>query len=259
MRVPLRWLAEFADVPDAATLAAALTQGGLEVESTLHIGPDLAGVRVGHVLERAQHPNADRLSVCKVDLGGGEPVEIVCGAPNVAAGQKVAVISPGAKLPDGKKLEKAKIRGVVSHGMICSAKELGIAAESDGILVLDASAKVGAPLGEILATGDAVLEIALTPNRGDCASMLGIAREVRAHFGGALRLPPVLPDEEGEPAAAPGKPTTRSTRSRARMASTMTSRPPGSMTTTSTIPTRRTSTALMRFSTSHGATGSPSF
>jgi phenylalanyl-tRNA synthetase beta chain len=126
MRVPLRWLAEFADVPDAAALAAALTQGGLEVESTLHIGPDLSGVRVGHVLERAQHPNADRLSVCKVDLGGGEPVEIVCGAPNVAAGQKVAVISPGAKLPDGKKLEKAKIRGVVSNGMICSAKELGL-------------------------------------------------------------------------------------------------------------------------------------
>jgi phenylalanyl-tRNA synthetase beta chain len=202
MRVPLRWLAEFVDVPAADAIAAALTQGGLEVESIERIGPDLSGVRVGHVLERAQHPNADRLSLCRVDIGASEPVEIVCGAPNVAAGQKVAVVSPGAKLPDGKKLEKAKIRGVVSHGMICSAKELGIAGESDGILVLDASAKVGAPVGEILAAGDAVLEIALTPNRGDCASMLGIAREVRAHFGGALRLPPVLPEEEGEPAAA---------------------------------------------------------
>lgn len=202
MRVPLRWLAEFVDVPAADSIAAALTQGGLEVESTLRLGPDLSGVRVGHVLARAQHPNADRLSLCRVDIGSGEPVEIVCGAPNVAAGQKVAVVSPGSKLPDGKKLEKAKIRGVVSHGMICSAKELGIAEASDGILVLDASAKVGAPLGDVLATGDSVLEIALTPNRGDCASMLGIAREVRAHFGGALRLPPFLPDEEGEPAAS---------------------------------------------------------
>ena len=202
MRVPLRWLAEFVDVPAADSIAAALTQGGLEVESTLRLGPDLSGVRVGHVLARAQHPNADRLSLCRVDIGSGEPVEIVCGAPNVAAGQKVAVVSPGSKLPDGKKLEKAKIRGVVSHGMICSAKELGIAEASDGILVLDASAKVGAPLGDVLATGDSVLEIALTPNRGDCASMLGIAREVRAHFGGAVRLPPFLPDEEGEPAAS---------------------------------------------------------
>ena len=202
MRVPLRWLAEFVDVPAADAIAAALTQGGLEVESTLRLGPDLSGVRVGHVLARAQHPNADRLSLCRVDIGSGEPVEIVCGAPNVAAGQKVAVVSPGSKLPDGKKLEKAKIRGVVSHGMICSAKELGIAEASDGILVLDASAKVGAPLGDVLATGDSVLEIALTPNRGDCASMLGIAREVRAHFGGAVRLPPFLPDEEGEPAAS---------------------------------------------------------
>jgi len=202
MRVPLRWLAEFVDTPAADAIAAALTQGGLEVESVERIGPDLSGVRVGHVLERASHPNADRLSLCRVDLGDGEPAEIVCGAANVAAGQKVAVVSPGSKLPDGKKLEKAKIRGVVSHGMICSAKELGVAAESDGILVLDASAPVGASLCDVLATGDSVLEIALTPNRGDCASILGIAREVRAHFGGALRLPPALPEEEGAPTAA---------------------------------------------------------
>lgn len=202
MRVPLRWLAEFVDAPDAATIAAAITQGGLEVESIERIGPDLSGVRVGHVLERAQHPNADRLSVCKVDLGGDAPAEIVCGAPNVAAGQKVAVISPGAKLPDGKKLEKAKIRGVVSYGMICSAKELGISDEREGILVLDADAKVGATLDTVIAAGDTVLEVALTPNRGDCASLLGIAREVRAHFGGPLRLPEIEPAEEGDPTAA---------------------------------------------------------
>jgi phenylalanyl-tRNA synthetase beta chain len=202
MRVPLSWLAEFTELRDAAAVAAALTQGGLEVESVERIGPDLSGVRVGHVLAREKHPNADRLSLCRVDLGDGAPVEIVCGAPNVAAGQKVAVVSPGAALPDGRKLERAKIRGVVSHGMICSAKELGLAEQSEGILVLDPAAPVGAPLDQVTRAGDTVLEVALTPNRGDCASLLGIAREVRAHFGGALRLPPFEPVEEGEPAAA---------------------------------------------------------
>ncbi len=202
MRVPLRWLSEFVDAPAVDAIAAALTKGGLEVEEIVRIGPDLSGVRVGQVVERGPHPNADRLSLCRVDLGTGEPAEIVCGAPNVAAGQKVAVVSPGSKLPDGKKLEKAKIRGVVSHGMICSAKELGLAGESEGILVLDASARIGASLDEVIATGDTVFEIALTPNRGDCASLLGIAREVRAHFGGELRLPPLVPEEEGAPTAA---------------------------------------------------------
>jgi len=201
MRVPLRWLAEWIDLPPEAELLARLTQGGLEVEGVERVGPDLSGVRVGLVVTRDKHPNADRLSLCRVDLGGGEPVEIVCGAPNVAAGQKVPVISPGATLPDGRKLEKAKIRGVTSHGMICSARELGMGEDAGGILVLDPAAPVGAPLEQVLAAGERVVEIALTPNRGDCASMLGIAREVRAHFGGALRMPPVEPPEAGAPAA----------------------------------------------------------
>jgi phenylalanyl-tRNA synthetase beta chain len=202
MRVPLRWLAEWVDLPPEPELLARLTQGGLEVEGVERVGPDLSGVRVGLVVSRDQHPNADRLSLCRVELGTGEPVEIVCGAPNVAAGQKVAVVSPGATLPDGRKLEKAKIRGVTSHGMICSARELGLGDEAGGILVLDSAAPVGAPLAEVVAAGDRVVEIALTPNRGDCASLLGIAREVRAHFGGALRVPPVEPEETGAPAAA---------------------------------------------------------
>lgn len=202
MRVPLRWLAEWVDLPPEAELLARLTQGGLEVEGVERVGPDLSGVRVGHVLARDKHPNADRLSLCRVDLGEGEPVEIVCGAPNVAAGQKVAVISPGATLPDGRKLEKAKIRGVTSHGMICSARELGLGDDdAGGILVLDPGAPVGAPLAEVLPVGDRVVEIALTPNRGDCASLLGIAREVRAHFGGTLRMPPTDPPEAGASAA----------------------------------------------------------
>jgi len=202
MRVPRAWLAEFVDAPDAAAIAAALTRGGLEVESIERLGPDLSQLRVGLVVERAQHPNADRLSLCRVDLGGDAPVEIVCGAPNVAAGQKVAVAVPGTTLPDGTKLGRSKIRGVVSNGMICSARELALSDESEGILVLDPAAPVGAPLDTVLAAGDTVLEIALTPNRGDCASILGIAREVRAHFGGPLRMPPTAPEEEGEPAAA---------------------------------------------------------
>ncbi len=196
MRVPLRWLAEWIPLPDEAELVARLTQGGLEVEDVLRVGPDLSGVRVGHVLAREKHPNADRLSLCRVDLGDGEPVEIVCGAPNVAAGQNVAVVSPGAKLPDGRQLEKAKIRGVTSHGMICSASELGLEGDASGILVLDAAAPVGAPLDTVLPVGDRVVDIALTPNRGDCASMLGIAREVRAHFGGTLAIPPTEPPED---------------------------------------------------------------
>jgi phenylalanyl-tRNA synthetase beta chain len=202
MRVPLRWLATWIDLPAEDALLERLTQGGLEVEGVERVGPDLSGLRVGRVLAREKHPNADRLSLCRVDLGDGDPVEIVCGAPNVAAGQKVAVASPGATLPDGRTLEKARIRGVTSHGMICSARELGLADDDGGgILVLDPTVPVGVPLDQVLAVGDRVVEIALTPNRGDCASLLGIAREVRAHFGGSLRVPPSEPPESGPPAA----------------------------------------------------------
>jgi phenylalanyl-tRNA synthetase beta chain len=124
----------------------------------------------------------------------------VCGAPNVAAGQKVAVALPGTLLPDGRRLEVSKIRGVASHGMICSARELGLGEEHAGILVLDPAARVGAPLSEVLGTGGVALEIAITANRGDCASLLGIAREVRALFGGEVVLPPCVAPESG-PAA----------------------------------------------------------
>ncbi len=201
MRVPLGWLREFVPLPASETLVERLTAGGLEVDAVERTGPDLAGLRVGHVLERAPHPNADRLSLCRVDLGEGEPLEVVCGAPNVAAGQKVALAPPGSRLPDGTKLKRAKIRGVVSNGMICSARELGLGDDAGGILVLDADAPVGAPLGDVVTTGDTVLEIALTPNRGDCASLLGVAREVRAHFGGDVTPPPSEPPEQGAPAA----------------------------------------------------------
>ncbi len=201
MKVPLRWLAEFVDLPPQAELEERLTLGGLEIEEVLRTGPDLSAIRVGQVLERRQHPNADRLSVCKVDLGEGEPATIVCGAPNVAAGQRVAVAVPGVTLPDGTKLKKSKIRGEVSEGMICSSRELGLGDDHAGILVLDPAAKIGAKLDQVLQAGETVLDVEITPNRGDWVSMLGMAREVRAQFGGALRIPPSEPSEGSRPAA----------------------------------------------------------
>lgn len=199
MRVPLSWLREWI-APDAPVeeIAERLTRAGLEVDAIERTGPDLGAFVVGFVREREKHPDADRLSVCRVDLGDGDAHTIVCGAPNVAAGQKVAVARPGTVVL-GRKLGKSKIRGVSSHGMICSAAELELADESDGILVLPEDAPVGAPLDRVLAAGDAVLDVAITANRGDCASMLGIAREVRAAFGGVVALPPCDVAEAGPP------------------------------------------------------------
>jgi len=195
MRVPLGWLREWIELPEEAELCERLTLAGLEIEEIVRSGPDLSALRVGLVVEKRQHPNADRLSLCRVDVGGAEPIAVVCGAPNVAAGQKVAVALPGTTLPDGTKLKKSKIRGESSEGMICSARELGLSDEHAGILVLEASAIVGAPLSDALRAGDAILDVEITPNRGDWVSMLGMAREVRSLFGGELRLPPSEPSE----------------------------------------------------------------
>jgi phenylalanyl-tRNA synthetase beta chain len=197
MRLALDWLAEWVDLPEEGLLAARLEMGGFEDVRVERSGPDLSAIRVGHVLERGAHPNADRLSVCRVAVGEGDPVEVVCGAPNVAAGQKVAVALPGTRLPDGTKLGRSKIRGVVSHGMICSSRELGLGDEHDGILVLAPEAPVGAPLPAVIGAAAAVLELGLTPNRGDAASLLGVAREVRALFGGEIRMPEAEPSERG--------------------------------------------------------------
>jgi len=201
MRLALEWLAEWIDLPAEPVLALHLEMAGFEDVVVHHAGPDLSAVRVGLVLERRAHPDADRLSVCRVDVGEGEPVEIVCGAPNVAAGQKVAVALPGTALPDGTKLSRAKIRGVASNGMICSTRELGLGDEHAGILVLDGAARVGASLPEAIGRPGGVLELGITPNRGDAASLLGVAREVRAIFGGEIRLPARDVAERGAPAA----------------------------------------------------------
>ena len=202
MRIPLDWLSEWIDLPDSQRLLEErLTLAGVEIEAVEHVGPDLTGVFIGHVDTSERHPNADRLSLCHVDLGEGEKAQIVCGAPNVAAGQRVAVARAGVTLPDGTRLKRSKIRGIVSEGMICSARELGLGTDHEGILVLDPAAVVGAPSSTVLGGGQAVLDVEITPNRGDWSSMLGIARETRALFGGSVRLPDCTPVESSRSAS----------------------------------------------------------
>jgi len=200
MRIPLDWLGEWIELPASEEeLVERLTVGGLEIEGVERSGPDLSQIVVGYVIERRQHPDADRLSHCTVDVGSGTPLSIVCGAPNVATGQKVAVVQAGISLPDGTRIKRSKIRGVESQGMICSTRELGLGEEHDGILVLDASAPVGVPLPAVLRAGSTTLDVKITPNRGDWASLLGMAREVRAHFGGRVNVPPCEPPESAAP------------------------------------------------------------
>ena len=200
MLVPLRWLGDYVDVPvDARTLAHDLTMSGTKIEAVHGARPQLEGVWVGKVLECDRHPAADKLSLCLVEVGG-ERLRIVCGAPNVRAGQTVAVAKVGARLPGGVKIRKSKIRGEVSEGMICSARELGLGQEADGILELEAGLASGSDFGAA-AGGDLVLEAEITPNRPDCLSILGLAREVAALYGVPLGLPPVW-----EPTAALGSP-----------------------------------------------------
>jgi phenylalanyl-tRNA synthetase beta chain len=199
MRVPLSWLREYCDPGlEPAALADRLVMTGTEVERLDTVGPPSAnGFVVGKVLEREQHPNADRLSVCRVDVGDGERT-IVCGAPNVDAGQTVAVVLPGATMPGGMKIRKAKLRGVASEGMILSAAELEIAAEADGIIVLEDGPAAGTPLGEVLPLGEPVLEIEVTPNRSDCFGVHGVAREVHAITGAPLAADPWAQDAPAE-------------------------------------------------------------
>jgi phenylalanyl-tRNA synthetase beta chain len=204
MRVPYSWLREYCDpgIP-AGELAERLAMTGTEVERVTTIGPPSAeGFVVGKVVACERHPNADRLSVCSVDTGDGEPRTIVCGAPNVAAGQTVAVALPGATMPGGATLGEAKLRGVRSAGMILSAAELEIAEEADGILVLDdgVGAEAGTPLGEALPVTESVLELEVTPNRVDCFGVYGVAREVHAVSGA-----PLTPEPWAEDAAAEGE------------------------------------------------------
>jgi phenylalanyl-tRNA synthetase beta chain len=200
MRLPLNWLRDWVPYEGTAEeLATRLTMGGLEVEAIERPGDEFAGVVVGEVLEAGPHPDADRLSVCRVSLGG-EPLPVVCGAPNVAAGQRVPFATVGTRLPNGTKLKKAKIRGQVSAGMICSEIELGIGDDAAGIVVLPPDAVVGTPFAEWLGVDGEVLDLAVPPNRPDALSVYGLARETAALFGLPLTDYPTVVAEEGPPA-----------------------------------------------------------
>ncbi len=183
------WLRQWVDPPvDTDALAAQLTNAGLEVVSVAPAAIALDGVIVGEVLSVEPHPGADKLSVCEVH-DGGETQVVVCGAPNVHSGMRAPYAQVGAKLPGGMKIRKSKIRGVESYGMLCSADELQIGDDADGILDLGPDAPVGAPISKVLGAHDSCIDIDLTPNRGDCLSVAGIAREVAAL--NALDLNPV--------------------------------------------------------------------
>ncbi|HKG01739.1 MAG TPA: phenylalanine--tRNA ligase subunit beta [Conexibacter sp.] len=193
MRVPLSWLHEYVRPDlDAAALAERLALTGTEVERVVHHGvPSVEHFTIGRVLSAEQHPDADRLRVCMVDLGGDEPAQIVCGAPNVAAGQTVAVAQPGAVMPDGTRLRKAKLRGVESLGMILSEPELEIGVERAGIMVFaDDGLEPGTPVADVLPIASDVLELEITPNRPDCLGVYGVAREVHAATGAPLAPAP---------------------------------------------------------------------
>jgi phenylalanyl-tRNA synthetase beta chain len=201
MQFPESWLRTLVNPPIATDeLAHRLTMAGLEVEDTVPAAPAFTGVVVGHIVEIAPHPDADKLRVCQVDDGSGERLQIVCGAPNAAAGLKVPLARVGAELPGGMKIGVAKMRGVQSSGMLCSARELGLSQDHGGLLELPADMVPGQSIREALDLDDTLFTLKLTPNRADCLSILGVAREVAALTGAPLSVPtavavPVTLDE----------------------------------------------------------------
>lgn len=194
MQFPESWLRTFVNPAiDTDELSHRLTMAGLEVEEAVPAAPPFSGVVVAHIIEIAPHPNADKLRVCQVDDGSGALLQIVCGAPNAAAGLKVPLARIGARLPGDMKIGKAKMRGVESFGMLCSARELGLSQDHAGLLELDAQAEAGQSLRDALGLDDTVFTLKLTPNRADCLSILGVAREVAALTGAPLTPPSFEP------------------------------------------------------------------
>jgi phenylalanyl-tRNA synthetase beta chain len=199
MKVTLNWLNDYVDLTglSAEKIAEALTMAGLEVEAVQPIGKELAALIVGEIREVEKHPEADRLSLCKVSTGR-EILEVVCGAPNVRPGVLIPLALPGMVLPGGMEVKKAVIRNRPSAGMLCSEKELGLSEDHSGIMILPEGLPLGQPLSRALGLEDCLLEINVTPNRADCLSLIGIAREVSALFDRPLRLPAPAAGPEGE-------------------------------------------------------------
>lgn len=193
MKISLGWLNDYIDVqsyiekPEA--LAQILTTAGLEVESITNRAKDFQNVVTGHILEKGQHPGADRLTLCQVSTGGGKVHQIVCGAKNHKQGDRVVVALPGAVLPGNFAIKKSAIRGVESQGMLCSETELGFGNESDGIIILPPDAPIGVPFAEYKGLNDILFELKVTPNRADCLSHFGLARELSALLNVEYHLP----------------------------------------------------------------------
>ena len=187
MKIPLHWLRDFVATPGTPQeLGDRLTMSGFELEAVAPVAGAFTDVVVAEIVSAEKHPQADKLQVCRVNAGGGEPLQIVCGAPNARAGLRTALARVGAELPGGLKIKAAKLRGVESAGMLCSTRELALNDAHEGIMELPADAPLGTPLREYLSLDDTVLELNVTPNRGDAMSVLGVAREVAALSGVAL-------------------------------------------------------------------------
>ncbi len=191
MLVSLNWLNDYIDLRDVSVdqLSKTLTSIGLEVEGVQEKKPLSGEVVIGEILEAKQHPNADKLRLTQVDIGKGEPLSIVCGAPNARAGIKVAVATIGSTLPGDFKIKESKIRGEKSFGMLCSEEELGLSGGHDGIIEFPAAAKIGSSVAEYFHMNDTIIEIGLTPNRSDCLGLIGLARDIAAKLGKPLKVP----------------------------------------------------------------------
>jgi phenylalanyl-tRNA synthetase beta chain len=187
MKFSVNWLSEFVDLPESIEeLVELLTLAGVEIEGVDQRGTKIDNLVVAKIVASSQHPHADRLSVCEVDDGSGKKRQIVCGAKNYKVGDKVPVALPGAKLPDGTEIRQSKLRGIESEGMLCSAIELGLGEDASGLLILSPDAKVGAPIVDLFPP-DTILDVEITPNRGDLLSHYGLAREVAALTGASFR------------------------------------------------------------------------
>ncbi len=198
MRAPLSWMQDFTPLDaDPREIAAALDQLGFEVEAIDEPGREIQGVRVAKIVDIVAHPGADRLQLAEVDYGSGT-TQVVCGAPNIEVGMVVPFASAGASLPGGFQLERRKIRGVYSDGMLCSGRELGLTEDHGGIMALDAATELGIDLRSALGLDDVIFDLSITANRPDAMSIVGLARELAAHFKLAFVLP--------EPPASPERP-----------------------------------------------------
>lgn len=203
MHVSLNWLKEYVEVQGSVdALAHEFTMLGLEIEKIEQPGKEIEGVVIGQILDIAQHPDADKIVVCQTDTGGPAPLQICCGAKNMKVGDKVPTAVVGASLPGGFKIGGRKMRGVESQGMMCSSRELGLGEDQDGLMILPQDFPIGADARPLLGLDDAVYEIEVTPNRADWASMIGVARELAALKGTALRMPAPSVRESDTPASS---------------------------------------------------------